>query len=120
MVVAELEAKMESCNAPEKIITTFWESYDIEKIREQILEQSKAKKQDTDTRETEYKTKKKVKGKQKDDIPNRFKGEKPYKGESGKDAAKRVLEEYGEYDPRDTGPGSDFNKLKKYFDTHFE
>ena len=31
MVVAELEAKMESCNAPEKITTTFWESYDIGK-----------------------------------------------------------------------------------------
>ena len=68
----------------------------------------------------EYKTKKKVKGKQKDDIPDRFKGEKPFKGESGKEAAKRVLEKRGEYDPKDTGPRSNFNKLKKYFDTHFQ
>ena len=68
----------------------------------------------------EYKKKKQVKGKHKDDIPERFRGEKPYKGESGKEAAKRVLEKYGEYDPEETGPGSNFNKLKKYFDTHFE
>lgn len=61
-----------------------------------------------------------MKGKQKDDIADRFKGEKPYKGESGKDAAKRVLQEHGEYDPKRTGPGTDFNQLKKYFDTHFE
>ena len=70
--------------------------------------------------EREFKTKKKVNGKQKDDIPERFRSEKPYKGESGKQAAKRVLEKYGEYDPKDTGPKSDFNRLKKYFDTHFE
>lgn len=48
----------------------------------------------------EYKKKKQVKGKQKDDIPERFRGEKPYKGESGKEAAKRVLEKYGEYNPK--------------------
>lgn len=68
----------------------------------------------------EYKKKKQVKGKPKDDIPECFRGEKPYKGESGKEAAKRVLEKYGEYDPEETGPGSDFSKLKKYFDTHFK
>jgi len=34
--------------------------------------------------------------------------------------AKRVLKERGEYDPKDTGSKSDFNRLKKYFDTHFE
>ena len=39
---------------------------------------------------------------------------------SGKEAAKRVLQEYGEYNPKDTGSGSDFNQLKKYFDQHFE
>ena len=38
----------------------------------------------------------------------------------GKEAAKRVLQEYGEYDPDNTGPKSDFNQLKKFFDTHFE
>ena len=49
----------------------------------------------------EFKTKISPKGgKKKDDIPDRFRGERPYKGESGKDAARHVLE--------------------KYFDTHFE
>ncbi len=70
--------------------------------------------------EQEYKTKKKAKkGKEKDDIPDRFKGEKPYKGESGKEAAKRIMQKFGEYDPKKTGAGSDFSKLKKYFDTYF-
>jgi len=67
-----------------------------------------------------YKQKIQVKGKQKTDIPDRFKGEKPFAGESGKKAAERVLKNYSEYDPKRTGPGTDFNKLKKYFDTHFE
>lgn len=67
----------------------------------------------------EYKTPKKINGKPKNNIPDRFRGERPKKGESGKQAAKRILQERGEYDPKDTGPGSDFNKLKKYFDTHF-
>jgi hypothetical protein len=39
---------------------------------------------------------------------------------AGKEAAKRVLQEYGGYDPDNTGPKSDFNQLKKFFDTHFE
>ena len=73
-----------------------------------------------DKNKKEYKEKIKVKGKQKDDIPDRFRGERPYKGESGKDAAKRILKEYGEYDSKNTGPDSNFNKLKKYFDTHFK
>ncbi len=76
---------------------------------------------DSKTGEREYKKKKNIKGKKpKDDIADRFRGQKPFKGESGKEAAKRVLQEYGEYDPDDTGPNSDFNQLKKFFDTHFE
>jgi len=75
---------------------------------------------DDNKNKKEYKEKIKVKGKQKDNIPDRFKGEKPYKGESGKDAAKRILKKYGEYNPRHTGPKSAFNQLKKYFDTHFK
>lgn len=76
---------------------------------------------DSKTGEREYKKKKNIKGKKpKDNIADRFKGQKPFKGESGKEAAKRVLQEYGEYDPDDTGPKSDFNQLKKFFDTHFE
>lgn len=45
-----------------------------------------------------------TKRKQKDDISNR------YKGESGKDAAKRVRQKLGEYNSKDTEPGSFFNQ----------
>ena len=53
-----------------------------------------------------------MKGKQKADIPERFRGEKPYKGESGKEASKRVLEKYGEYDPKKQGLVRIFVSLK--------
>ena len=53
------------------------------------------------------------------DIPSWAEGEKPLPGESGKDFAKRLVEgKYGEGN-YDTGPGSEFNKLKKYGDRHF-
>ena len=49
---------------------------------------------DSKTGEREYKKKKNIKGKKpKDNIADRFKGQKPFKGESGKEAAKRVLQE---------------------------
>ena len=92
----------------------------INLVLQEAIREAKKNKGGTKEGDKEYKQKKKVKGKQKDDIPDRFKGERPYKGESGKDAAKRVLQEHGEYNPKDTGPRSDFNRLKKYFDTHFE
>lgn len=41
-------------------------------------------------------------------------------GERSHIRVKRILQEYGEYDPKRTGPGTVFNQLKKYFDTHFE
>lgn len=58
------------------------------------------------------------------DIPSWAKGKKPRAGESGKDFAKRVLDErYGEGNwnktPKDRGPKSEFNRLKKYGDRHF-
>ena len=50
------------------------------------------------------------------DIPSWAKGEKPKSGESGKDYAKRLCDKkYGKGNYR-TGPGSDYNKLKKYGD----
>ncbi len=50
------------------------------------------------------------------DIPEWAKGLKKQPGESGKDAAKRILDErYGSGNYR-TGPGSEYNKLKKYLD----
>ena len=54
------------------------------------------------------------------DIPSWAKGERPYEGESGKACAKRLLDKkYGSGNYR-TGPGSEFNKLQKYADRHFE
>ena len=71
--------------------------------------------------EQEYKEKINIKGKKpKDDIPERFRGERPLKGESGKEAAKRVLQKHGEYNPNETKGSTLFSQLKKYFDQHFE
>ncbi|WP_316829096.1 RHS repeat-associated core domain-containing protein [Pedobacter miscanthi] len=54
-------------------------------------------------------------GKEKaDDIPSWAAGQKPKDGESGKEFAKRVLDgHYGEGNWSGTGPGSEYNKLKK-------
>lgn len=53
------------------------------------------------------------------DIPSWAEGEKPQVGESGKDFAKRVMDEkYGKGQYK-TSPNSEFNKLKKYGDRHF-
>jgi hypothetical protein len=50
------------------------------------------------------------------DIPSWAKGKTKLSGESGKEAAKRVMDEkYGAGNYR-TGPRSEYNKLKKYFD----
>ena len=50
------------------------------------------------------------------DIPSWAKGEKPQKGESGKDYAKRLCDKKYGKDNYDKGPGSDYNKLKKHGD----
>jgi len=48
------------------------------------------------------------------DVPSWARGKKPQSGESGKEFAKRLLDEhYGEGNWEGTGPGSEFNKLKK-------
>ncbi len=48
------------------------------------------------------------------DIPSWAAGQKPRLGESGKDFAKRLLDQhYGEGNWSNTGPGSEYNKLKK-------
>jgi RHS repeat-associated protein len=54
------------------------------------------------------------------DIPDWCRGQRPYENESGKDFAKRLLDEkYGEGNyPR--GPSSEFNKIQKYGDRSFE
>ena len=59
-------------------------------------------------------------GKEKaNDVPSWAKGNSPYPGESGKDFAKRLMDEkYGEGN-YDTGPGSEYNKIKKWGDRGF-
>jgi len=53
------------------------------------------------------------------DIPSWAIGRKPNAGESGKDFAKRLMDEKYGVGKYDTGPGSEYNKLKKYGDRHF-
>ena len=71
---------------------------------------------------SEYKKAKSGSGKEKaNDVPDWVKGEKPYKNENGKDFAKRLLEKrFGKDAKYKTGPGSDYNKIKKYGDRNFE
>ncbi|MGW6424419.1 hypothetical protein ACWF82_17250 [Nocardia sp. NPDC055053] len=57
-------------------------------------------------------------GKEKaDDVPSWAKGRPPFVGESGKDYARRLMDEqYGPGNWEGTGPKSEFNKIKKYGD----
>ena len=59
--------------------------------------------------------------KSKDDIPEWARGHRPRIGEKGTKYAKRLLERQkgDKYDPKDTGPGSDYSKLKKHADHDF-
>jgi hypothetical protein len=61
--------------------------------------------------------KSKSSGKEKaDDIPSWARGQKKLPGESGKDFAKRLMDDkYGKGN-YDTGPSSEFNKIKKWGD----
>ena len=64
-----------------------------------------------------FKKQSKSSGKEKgNDTPSWSKGKKPKKGESGKDFAKRVMDEKYGKDNYDRGPNSEYNKLKKYAD----
>ncbi|MEE3314144.1 MAG: toxin TcdB middle/N-terminal domain-containing protein [Treponema sp.] len=55
-----------------------------------------------------------------DDVPSWAEGESPYEDESGKDFSKRLMDKkYGENN-YDKGPGSEYNKLKKWGDRGFE
>lgn len=68
----------------------------------------------------QYKIPKSGTGKEKaTDISSRFKGERPYINESGKEFAKRLCDAVFGEGNYDTGPKSDFNKLKKYGDRAF-
>lgn len=54
------------------------------------------------------------------DVPSWAKGERPYKGESGKDFADRLLGDKYPGTKYPTGPGSEHNKIRKYGDRSFE
>jgi RHS repeat-associated protein len=54
------------------------------------------------------------------DTPSWVEGEAPYSNENGRDFAKRLMDEkYGE-NAYDTGPGSEFSKIKKFGDRAFQ
>ncbi|MCB9232145.1 MAG: hypothetical protein H6581_10805 [Bacteroidia bacterium] len=71
-----------------------------------------------------YKTKKTSKEfneKVKDNVPDWADGHQPRIGESGKQFAKRLMDaQKGEGNWKDTGPGSEFSKIKKWGDNHFK
>jgi len=54
------------------------------------------------------------------DIPSWAAGEKPFVGESGSTFAKRLLDDKYPDGGYPTGPGSEYNKIKKYGDRAFE
>ena len=72
----------------------------------------------------EYKKPKSGSHKEKaDNAPSWALGERPYVGENGKEFARRVMDKYfgeGNWDPKDNGPTSDYNRIKKWGDRAFE
>ena len=54
------------------------------------------------------------------DIPSWAKGVRPQPGESGKDVAKRLLDDKYGSGNYGTGPGSEYNKIKKFIDRMFK
>ena len=54
------------------------------------------------------------------DIPSWAKGERPLVGENGDAFAKRVLDKQFPGKKHETGPDSDYSKLKKFGDRNFE
>ena len=95
-------------------------------VKEQKKQKEKTKDKDksseTDKEGTEYR--KPVSGKSgkeaANDAPSWAKGNRPRKGENGKDFAKRLMDEKYGKDNYDKGPGSEFNKIKKWGDRGFE
>lgn len=55
-----------------------------------------------------------------DDVPSRAKGERPLSAESGRDFARRLLDDKYGAGNYPTGPGSEFNKIKEWGDRAFE
>jgi hypothetical protein len=55
-----------------------------------------------------------------DDVPSWAQGERPLPTESGRDFAKRLLDDKYGAGNYPTGPGSEFSKIKKWGDRAFE
>src|SRR5256714_13856816 len=55
-----------------------------------------------------------------DDVPSWAQGERPLTTENGRDFAKRLLDDKYGAGNYPTGPGSEFNKIKKWDDRAFE
>lgn len=55
-----------------------------------------------------------------DDIPSWASGKRPLVSESGREFAKRLLDDKYGAGNYPTGPGSEFNKIKKWGDRAFE
>lgn len=73
------------------------------------------------TKDDEYKKPKSGSGKDKaTDVPSWAKGKRPKKNEDGKAFAKRLCDERYGAGNYDTGPGSEYNKIKKWGDRGFE
>lgn len=54
------------------------------------------------------------------DVPSWARGNRPFIGENGKSFARRLLDsKYGPGNWKDTGPGSEFSKIKKWGDRGF-
>ena len=69
----------------------------------------------------DHKKSKSGSGKEKsNDIPTWAEGQVPYIDESGKEFAKRLMDEKYGKDNYEKGPNSEFNKLKKWGDRGFE
>jgi hypothetical protein len=55
-----------------------------------------------------------------EDVPSWAQGERPLTTENGRDFAKRLLDDKYGAGNYPTGPGSEFNKIKKWGDRAFE
>lgn len=55
-----------------------------------------------------------------DDIPSWAEGKRPLSNESGRELAKRLLDDKYGVGNYPTGPGSEFSKIKKWGDRAFE
>lgn len=92
-------------------------------LAQQKAKEAKADKPTADTDKGEVKTKVPkagVGGKEgAKDVPSWAKGSRPKVGESGKDFADRLLGDKCGKGNYDKGPGSEFNKVKKWGDRSF-